>query len=591
MIAHSEEVARFTNGETRLVYARYRGALPSAPLYHLEDNTVTKEVRAFTRQHLVCVVPGCPSEGLTAAHRHNKRDGFVHRGTNVTTGHAAESVNHRQGKAAVMAWLARVHPELDARTEVSLAGRERVADVLVTFRDGQRVAIEVQYAGMKVAEWEERHRSYARMGIVDVWLFGHTGHQMNVRDGAVYPNDVQRKVIETGAPVLWVNPDLDMIATATELEAPIRTPMLGVGYPVNFTDNHGQRPFTVPARRGPARLAIDPFSTAHLTPQGISSPRLETLAQARIDLDALNAAREGAIAEVQARKESDRLRDAQRRADDAARANYENALQNGERQKITVEAIASQQGLRDSLRAQQEANDARDARERAALEASATTKLSAAHEQIVAAFGDVPKFLRVHVEPHSLAMCTFWQWETYRRVIHQAVGASFTVYDAYGHAKTVIGPGKPTGNAVRAWLQGLTRMGMLATSDNTRFTVVRPVPATVEVPTGRRKAPEVARCTECRLPLDPASTREGSGNHVGCGPGLFAHDELVPLPRATAPTPARLGKAKTCKACANPLTGVNGGRKRTPWRRLKVDPCVAGLCRWAGARPMRGARP
>ncbi|GEK19875.1 hypothetical protein CXY01_03950 [Cellulomonas xylanilytica] len=549
-------MASFTNGETRLVYARYRNALPSAPLYYLEDDTVTNEVRAFARQQLICVVPGCPSEGLTAAHRHNKRDGFVHRGTNVTAGHAAESVNHLQGKAAVMAWLARVHPELDARTEVSLAGRERVADVLVTFRDGQRVAIEVQYAAMKVGEWEERHHSYARMGIVDVWLFGHTGHQMNVRDGAVYPNDVQRKVMETGAPLLWVNPDLDMIATATELEAAIRPPMLGVGYAVRFTDSHGQRPFTVPAWRGPADLAIDSFNAARLTPQGVSSPLLQALAQARIDLDALNAARERVVAEVQARQEADRLKDAQRRAADALRANYENAVQNGERQKTTDAAIASQQGLRDSLTAQQEAIDARDARERVALEASAATRLSFAHDQIAAAFGEVPEFLRVHLEPHSLAMCTYWQWETYRRVIHQAVGASFTVYDAYGHAKTVIGSGKPTGNAVRTWLQALTRMGMLATSDNTRFAVVRPVPATVEVPTGRSAAPEVQRCTECRQPLDPPFTREGSGRHSGCGPSLFARDELVPLPRASAPTSARLGKVKTCKACANPLTGT-----------------------------------
>lgn len=59
VIGHSEEVASFTNGETRLVYARYRNALPSAPLYYLEDDTVTNEVRAFARQQLICVVPGC----------------------------------------------------------------------------------------------------------------------------------------------------------------------------------------------------------------------------------------------------------------------------------------------------------------------------------------------------------------------------------------------------------------------------------------------------------------------------------------------------------------------------------------------------
>ena len=104
------EVARFTNGETRLVYARHRDAAPGAPLYYLPDNTVTRELRVYARQHLICVVPDCPSVGLTAASRTTKRDGFVHRGANVITGHAPESVNHLQGKAAVVAWLARTHP-------------------------------------------------------------------------------------------------------------------------------------------------------------------------------------------------------------------------------------------------------------------------------------------------------------------------------------------------------------------------------------------------------------------------------------------------------------------------------------------------
>lgn len=74
MTLHSVEVARFTNGETRIVYARRRDALPGEPLFYLEDNSVTRELRAYATEHLICVVPGCPSAGLTAASRTTKRD-------------------------------------------------------------------------------------------------------------------------------------------------------------------------------------------------------------------------------------------------------------------------------------------------------------------------------------------------------------------------------------------------------------------------------------------------------------------------------------------------------------------------------------
>ncbi len=50
----------------------------------------------------------------------------------------------------------------------------RRPDVLAVREDGVRVAFEVQYADLSENGWRERHEDYARLGVRDVWMLGHT---------------------------------------------------------------------------------------------------------------------------------------------------------------------------------------------------------------------------------------------------------------------------------------------------------------------------------------------------------------------------------------------------------------------------------
>lgn len=88
-------LARFQNGEERLVYARLKSE-PDAPLYFLQDGTA-REVREWAREHLECFMPDCDARQITTVARSTRRDGFSHmRGAG---GHARESLFHQHNCA------------------------------------------------------------------------------------------------------------------------------------------------------------------------------------------------------------------------------------------------------------------------------------------------------------------------------------------------------------------------------------------------------------------------------------------------------------------------------------------------------------
>lgn len=97
------------------------------------------------------------------------------------------------------------------QVEASLGGGERVADVLLTSRSGNRMAVEIQFAGLTLDSYLERTRSYASLGITVVWLWGNCGPH-SPRIGHV--SALHQLAVRDARPLLWVNPADEVIAWA-----------------------------------------------------------------------------------------------------------------------------------------------------------------------------------------------------------------------------------------------------------------------------------------------------------------------------------------------------------------------------------------
>jgi hypothetical protein len=211
----AEEIAAFIgDGETRFIAAGYRDSARAAELFVMPDGEAAM-LRTFTRLNLRCLIADCSAPDIIAVSRERRRDGFSHRAGGGR--HAPESVNHLQGKAVLALWLRSQLPDADIQVEGATdTQRSRVADVLVTLPDGQRVAFEVQYAPLTVKDWRERHASYVSQGITDIWLWGHTRlhRSRSSYDPPIRLSDVQDEVRRAGLAVHWLNPETAEIATA-----------------------------------------------------------------------------------------------------------------------------------------------------------------------------------------------------------------------------------------------------------------------------------------------------------------------------------------------------------------------------------------
>lgn len=294
------ELRRFTSGETRFIMAAYRDPA-RRDLYLLPDGQAN-ERRVWAKENLRCFVAGCTEPEVTTVSRKVYRDGFKHTARGEGS-HNPESVNHIQGKAVLAAWLQEQHPDAVVAIEHGIdTQRSRVADVLLT-RNGHRVAFEVQYSAITVAEWTERHNSYRAHGVVDVWLWGHTGHQLKVsRANQVATNHTHQALVGSGLPLIWFNPDAGMVGTAV-----VAASSSGYQFPhPDLTDSRGNSQ--------PARFVTATLDEMRVTPSGLSNPFL----------DSALSATAAALALVRAQQEEQMRRaavvDAQMRALRAARA-------------------------------------------------------------------------------------------------------------------------------------------------------------------------------------------------------------------------------------------------------------------------------
>ena len=302
-MGHSKaDLAAFQDGETRLVYARYRDERPG--LYLLADGTATEQ-RPFTKEHLTCLVPDCRFPDLTTVARARGRDGFRHFAGGG--GHEAEGLFHRQAKIALAQWLRAKYPASTVREEESSdRKRSRVADVMITAPSGVRIAFELQYASLTPESFLERHASYIAQGIQDVWLFGHYGAQMRPNDSHyddenVKLNPTHRALVDLGMPLLWFNPILREIATATEP---------GMAR-VNGRLQSSGRPLPVPAAGRLGNLETIPLDDFKLMPDGLWCDITRQYARNR---DELARAQELAEQKRLAAEEAEREAEHQRQA-------------------------------------------------------------------------------------------------------------------------------------------------------------------------------------------------------------------------------------------------------------------------------------
>ena len=97
---------------------------------------------------------------------------------------------------------------------------------MLTWPDGARVAVEIQYAQLGVEEWCQRNADYLASDVTPVWLFGHHGAQMrtcSLSGGQVLVrlSTLHQHLLNQGVEPLWMNP----------IDATLGTPWISVDHP------------------------------------------------------------------------------------------------------------------------------------------------------------------------------------------------------------------------------------------------------------------------------------------------------------------------------------------------------------------------
>ena len=260
---HRGDVRQFQGGEEAFVWGLDRDTghpwYLSAGRAHLD--------RALVNEAITCPLLSCRARLTTVSRtRTDGRDGLRHYAAGGN--HSGETLDHATACAAVEAWLRITHPHATITREAVSPDGSRRADVLATNDAGQSIAFEIQYSAITVDQWRQRHDSYTRQGIVDIWLWGHRGHNFHPHGlDQVELTAAQRAAVDAGTPVLFINPENTTVAIAFTLEAPLGPD----GRPTAL-----RLPSLAVADR--AHLELADLHTLRLTPhRGVTSPRLREL--------------------------------------------------------------------------------------------------------------------------------------------------------------------------------------------------------------------------------------------------------------------------------------------------------------------------
>ena len=198
------DLLSFQKNEKRFIYGRLLG---DSGLWRLEHGRAS-ELRQWVKDYVRCPVPGCAAPELTTVRREGGVDGLRHLRAGGE-GHSVESLFHIQANALIEDWAKRRFPTAGVKREERTESGERRADVMLTSSDGAvKIAFEIQYSPLTPDEWRTRHKSYAREGIADIWLFGHTRHQLKIDRNSGVPkiSPLHAAVLKAGLPLLWINP-------------------------------------------------------------------------------------------------------------------------------------------------------------------------------------------------------------------------------------------------------------------------------------------------------------------------------------------------------------------------------------------------
>lgn len=195
---------------------------------------------------------------------------------------AGESAEHLAGKAAIVRWVHDHYPHLHVDTEVPVGNRDRIADVMVTWPTGQRVAIEIQYANLPLDtvdhSWEQRTRDYLDHDITPVWLLGSPGTHLRHIDACleesqdgraqqVRLSSLHQHMTKQEHQVLWIDPDALTITTPS-------TTKYVTGHPTGSLNFDVVIRYDTPT----ADIRADPLALCQLDPEfGLITPRLRHL--------------------------------------------------------------------------------------------------------------------------------------------------------------------------------------------------------------------------------------------------------------------------------------------------------------------------
>ena len=487
-------------GDSRFVYAVH--ADDATRVFHLEDDTAV-EYRAYTKTHLRCPVGDCPRPALTTVARAEKRDGFKHLAVDVSTNHAPESMLHHQGKAAIAKWLTDTYGQhLHVTVETSLDGGERRPDVMATSRaTGAQMVFEVQYSYEPPHVWQQRHQWYRDRGIVDVWLFGHTGAHLRVAGtGRVALNPTHRAVLAEGMPVLWFNPFDMTIATAVTRgsEPP----------PGSFG-----RQARVPAfDYGHLEIAL--LSDVLVTGEGLRTDLLDELDANRDRLAGLWAAYNAKVKPVAAAVAA-----APALSDHAPEPVRGVAVVKETRKQRAARKAAEREELEERLRRSERRNERhREMRRRWVNDP--------VHQHLLDVYGALPPLL--HVGPESDPLTLGVVQEHWRAIVIADVFLTLPVTAQVTTAMILdvltrrgITYAEPDMvNEIRTWVCTLERHGIVRVSDGDgTFTITSTIPGPRA--TAREPAQEQPRCATCRQPLAQVLADQGFTTHPmdPCTPG------------------------------------------------------------------------
>lgn len=177
---------------------------------------------------LMCPYPAC-GVAFATARGGRRRHSFAHPAgvPDHSSPGARETWWHLNAKHTMAAWARTAFPGAQVRVDdiqLAVGDQRRQPDVLVVLRDGRRLAVELQYSALTALEWTARHDFYRSCGIVDVWLFAHTGPQfkLNTSGGrqSVRLLPVHQAMLRAGVVPMWFNPVWARLATAHTWRTP-----------------------------------------------------------------------------------------------------------------------------------------------------------------------------------------------------------------------------------------------------------------------------------------------------------------------------------------------------------------------------------